>query len=202
LTRFGHRLRDLLTDDALEGVIERRTVTIFEPSVASQTTMNERSLMKPRSIPSGVVLSVFACMVALQMSSGLVAGGHGGGNDESKTLTLTKDCGPVALSPGELKYCTVIASNFRPLRGAKIRYFGPGFFAPDHQFLDSWVVIESEQGGGGTAFGHCLVRGVPEVLGACQFTGGSGSLKGFKADVTVTTMDGTIWYWNGAASHD
>jgi len=153
-------------------------------------------------MPSGVVLSVFACAIALQMSSGLVAGGPGGGNDESKTLTLTKDCSSVPLSPGELKYCTVIASNFRALRGAKIRYCGPGFFAPNHPFLDSWVVIESEQGGGGTAFGHCLVRGVPEALGACQFTGGSGSLKGFKADVTVTTMDSTIWYWNGAASHD
>ena len=84
----------------------------------------------------------------------------------------------------------------------KNSYFGPGFFTPDHPFLDSRVVIESEQRGGGTAFGHCLVRGVPDVLGACQFTGGSGSLKGFKADVTVTTVDGTIWHWRGAASTD
>jgi hypothetical protein len=76
----------------------------------------------------------------------------------------------------------------------------PRVFTASHPFLDSRVVIESERGGGGTAFGHCLVRGVPEVLGACQFTGGSGSLKGFKADVTVTTVDGTIWHWNGAAS--
>jgi hypothetical protein len=29
-----------------------------------------------------------------------------------------------------------------------------------------------------------------------------GSLKGFKADVTVTTVDGTIWHWNGAVSSD
>jgi hypothetical protein len=97
----------------------------------------------------------------------------------------------------------VTASDFRPLRDAKIRYFGPGFFTiPDHPFLDSWVLIESDQDGGGTAFGHCLVRGVPGPLGACQFTGGSGSLKGFKANVTVTTMDGKIWHWNGAFSND
>ena len=37
---------------------------------------------------------------------------------------------------------------------------------------------------------------------ACQFTVGSGSLKGFKADVTVTTVDFTIWHWNGAVSSD
>jgi len=151
--------------------------------------------------PSRVAFFVIAAVIALHKSPSLLADSPGMGDDESKTLTLTKECGTAILAPGELRYCTVTASNFRPLRGAKIRYFGPGFFTPDHRFLDSWVVIESEQGGGGTAFGHCLVRGVPEVLGACQFTGGSGSLEGFKADVTVTTLDGTTWYWNGAR-HD
>jgi hypothetical protein len=158
--------------------------------------------MKPSRILSRVAWFAFACAIALEMSPSLVARDPGEGHQASKTLTVTKECGTATLSPGELPYCTVIASNFRPLRGAKIRYFGPGFFTMDHRFLDSWVVIESEQGSG-TAFGHCLVRGVPEVLGACQFTGGSGSLRGFKADVTVTTVDGTIWHWNGAASsHD
>jgi hypothetical protein len=120
--------------------------------------------------------------------------------EESRILSVTKECGTAVLAPGELGYCTILESNFRPLRGAKIRYFGPGFFTPDHPFLDSWVVIEGTQGDGGTAFGHCLVRGVPDVLGACQFTGGSGSLKGFRADVTVTTEGGPIWHWEGARS--
>jgi hypothetical protein len=150
---------------------------------------------------SRVALFVVAGVIALQTSPRLLAGRPGVGDEESKTLTVTKECGTAILAPGELRYCTVTASSFRPLRGAKIRYFGPGFFTPDHPFLDSWVVIESAYGGGGTAFGHCLVRGVPEVLGACQFTGASGSLEGFKADVTVTTLDGRTWYWNGA-SHD
>ena len=158
--------------------------------------------MKPSRVQSRVALLVLACVVALQMSPGLAAGGPGMGNNESRTLTVTKECGTAALAPGELGYCTVTESNFRPLRGVKIRYYGPGFFTADHPFLDSRVVIESVRGGGGTAFGHCLVRGVPDVLGHCQFTGGSGSLKGFKADVTVTTVDGTIWHWNGAASTD
>ena len=175
--------------------------------------------MKPSCLQSRFVVFAIACVVALQispglaaggagagnqMSPGLVAGSTGAGNKKSHTLTVTKECGTATLAPGELDYCKVIASNFRPLRGAKIRYFGPGFFTGDHPFLDSWVVIESDHGGGGTAFGHCLVRGVPDVLGACQFTGGSGSLKGFKADVTVTvnTVDGTIWYWNGAIASD
>jgi hypothetical protein len=113
---------------------------------------------------------------------------------DTKKLTVTKTCGHV-VQAGELDYCLITASNFPKLINAKIRYFGPGFVVPpDHLFLDSWVVIEATEG---TALGHCLVRIVPAVLGACEFTGGSGSLTGFKGDVTVTTVDGTIWNWNG-----
>ena len=158
--------------------------------------------MKPSCLRSRFFVLAIASAVAFQMSPDLKAGDSGDGNRGARALRVTKECGTAALAPGELDYCTVTASNFPALRGAKIRYFGPGFFTQNHPFLDSWVVIESDQGGGGTAFGHCLVRGVPEVLGACQFTGGSGSLKGFKADVTVTTVDGTIWHWNGAATSD
>ena len=155
--------------------------------------------MTPSRIQSRLFLIVVACVAALQMSPSLAAGAE---HQESKTLTLTKECGVATLAPGELGYCTVIASNFRPLRGAKIRYFGPGFRTDTHPFLDSWVVIEGTQGGGGTAFGHCLLRTVPDALGACQFTGGSGSLKGFKADVTVTAIGGPLWHWDGAGSID
>ena len=158
--------------------------------------------MKPCPSRNRLLQIVFACVVILQMAPGLAAGGSGADDRGSKTLTVTKECGTATLAPGELDYCTVIESNFGPLRGAKIRYFGPGFFTATHPFLDSWVVIESDAGGGGTAIGHCLVRGVPAPLGACQFTGGSGSLKGFKADVTVTTSDGTIWQWQGARAGD
>jgi hypothetical protein len=153
------------------------------------------------SYQSRFVLFAFACLVVLQMSPRLAARGPGAGNRESRTLTVTKECGVATIEPGELDYCTVTESNFRALKGAKIRYFRLGFFSMDHPFLDSWVVIETEQGGGGgTAFGHCLVRAVPEVMGACQFTGGSGSLRGFQADVTVTSVDFRIWHWNGAVS--
>ena len=151
--------------------------------------------MKPSRIQSRLVLFAFACLVALQMSSGLtagglgagnqispglVAGGSGAGNKESKPLTVTKECGTATLAEGELPYCTVLESNFRPLVGAKIRYFGPGFFVTGHPFLDSRVVIESKRGGGGTAFGHCLVRGVPDVLERASSPGEAGRYGGSK----------------------
>jgi hypothetical protein len=121
--------------------------------------------------------------------------------DDSKALTVTKQCNTAAQATvaDELSYCTILASNVSQLVGAKVRYYGPGFFTATHKFLDSWVVIEANQG---TAFGHCLLRGVPAVLGACEFTGGSGSLRGFKADVTVTSADFITWQWKGALSHD
>jgi hypothetical protein len=113
---------------------------------------------------------------------------------DSKMLTVTKTCGHGDVASGELPYCLITASNFPKLVNAKIRYFGP-LPGAGHLFLDSPVMIE---GTGGTAFGHCLVRVLPAVLGACEFTGGSGSLAGFKGDVTVTVDTATgIWSWNG-----
>lgn len=110
---------------------------------------------------------------------------------DSKKLTVTKTCG-LGGTGDELPYCLITASNFSKLVNAKIRYFAPQP-GPGHPFLDSPVLIE---GTGGTAFGHCLVRVAPDILGACEITGGSGSLAGFKADVTVTLTNG-IWNWNG-----
>ena len=121
------------------------------------------------------------------------------GAKESRTLTLTKECGTATLAPGELATAPSLNRISARSEAQRSAISDRGFSPPDHPFLDSRVVIESAHGGGGTAFGHCLVRGVPDVLGACQFTGGSGSLQGFKADVTVTTVDGTIWHWNGHA---
>jgi hypothetical protein len=46
------------------------------------------------------------------------------------------------------------------------------------------------------------MRSLPSGVMDEWYCGGSGSLKGLKADVTVTTLDGTIWYWNGSASTD
>lgn len=155
--------------------------------------------MKPSRLQSRFLVFAIASVAALQMSPGVAAGGPGMGSRESRTLTVVKDCNTTS-QPGELQYCTITESNVRALRGAKVRYFGPGFFTDDHPYLDSWVMVESNQGGGGTAFGHCLVRGVPSALGACQFTGGSGSLRGFQADVTVTTVGNNIWHLDGAFS--
>jgi hypothetical protein len=162
--------------------------------------LTKGAIMKLGCLRSQLALVALACLAALQMVPGVAAsGGPGAADKPSKTLTVTKECGATLL-PGELPYCTVIESNFRPLRGAKVRYFGPGFITPDHPYLDSWVVLESEEDAGGTAFGHCLLRRVPEPLGACQFTGGSGSLQGFHADVTVTLIEGRTFQWNGAFS--
>jgi hypothetical protein len=121
--------------------------------------------------------------------------------NELRPLTVTKQCNTAAQATvtDELSFCTILASTTSELVGAKVRYFGPGFFTPTHKYLDSWVVIEAAQG---TAFGHCLLRGVPAVLGACEFTGGSGSLAGFKADVTVTSGDFVTWQWKGVVSRE
>jgi hypothetical protein len=111
---------------------------------------------------------------------------------EWRPLTASKECSQfTGTAPS---FCTITDSNFRPLKGAIVRYFGPELGA--HGFVDSSVVLEAK--GGGTAFGHCLVRLTPEPLGACEFTGGSGSLQGFIGDVTVTVSADGIWHFKGA----
>jgi hypothetical protein len=73
--------------------------------------------MKPSCFQSRFVVFAIASVVALQMSPVLAAGGLGegnqmspgliagrsdAGNKESKTLTVTKECGTATLAPGEL----------------------------------------------------------------------------------------------------
>jgi hypothetical protein len=142
-----------------------------------------RSIRKFVALGSAILASTFVAMTASQA-------------DEFKTLTITKECSQfTGTAPS---FCTITESNFRPLRGAIARYFGPALGA--NGFVDSWVVLEGTQGG--TAFGHCLVRFAPAPLGACEFTGGSGSLNGFKADLTVTITSDGLWHWDGAMSRD
>jgi hypothetical protein len=141
--------------------------------------------------------------------------------DESRTLTATKDCtGPNPAAPtnnGIGGYCTITQSNFAPLIGAKVRYYGPATVAltttvngygsdagdpamanGNGRYVDSWAVLEAQ---GGTAFGHCLLlvpASLSQALGHCQFTGGNRSLREFEADVTVTYAGfGNSWNWNG-----
>ena len=92
--------------------------------------------------------------------------------------------------------CTVFASNADPLPvGTTETYFGPQFGDP---VLSSRVLITSPYGGGGTAVGHCAWP-LRTATGTCTFAGGTGSLAGFHANLTVSAnADFSVFYWDGS----
>jgi hypothetical protein len=111
-----------------------------------------------------------------------------GGMDE---LNLAKECSSMTGQVGD--HCTFTSSNIDAIPvGATAIYYGP-VLGP--AFISSSVLIDA--GDGATATGYCSVdlSGMP--LGTCSFVGGSGSLAGFQAVVTVTVDEAGSWYWDG-----
>jgi hypothetical protein len=92
--------------------------------------------------------------------------------------------------------CTVFSSDAAPLQaGTTETYFGPQFGDP---VLSSRVLITSSYGGGGTAVGHCAWP-LRTATGTCTFAGGTGSLAGFHANLTVSaTADFSVFFWDGS----
>src|SRR6185295_17811827 len=111
-------------------------------------------------------------------------------------LTVEKECSD--FTGGIPSFCTIIDSNFRALRKAAVRYYGPEL-GGNGQFVSSTAILDAGPGSGsnaGTSLGHCIVYvtapGGP--AGQCSFNGGDGALEGFRAIVKVTVdMDG-IWH--------
>jgi hypothetical protein len=91
--------------------------------------------------------------------------------------------------------CTVISSDTPSLPvGTTESYLGPQFGVP---VLSSRVVIAIPYGGG-TAVGHCTYP-LRSATGTCTFAGGTGSLAGFHANLTVSTNeDFSIFFWDGS----
>jgi hypothetical protein len=85
--------------------------------------------------------------------------------------------------------CTVTKSSYSVIPvGTTIVYSGPNAGA-----LSAAITVS-----GGSATGQCDIGSLP---GKCSFSGGTGSLAGFKLDVVVTqTTDGLLWLWDSTTA--
>ena len=85
--------------------------------------------------------------------------------------------------------CKVTKSSYAGIPvGTMISYSGP------NQGSLSAVVTVSD----GTATGQCDIGSLP---GKCAFSGGTGSLAGFKLDIVVTqSVDGLLWMWDSSTA--
>jgi hypothetical protein len=98
----------------------------------------------------------------------------------------------VAKTCDGLGTCTVTTYGAVLPNGTTETYSGPQFGDP---VLSSRVLITTPDGG--TATGHCAWP-LRTLTGTCTFARGTGSLAGFRANVTVSAnADFSVFYWDG-----
>jgi len=112
----------------------------------------------------------------------------------SGNLNVTKECSEYTGKPGD--FCTITSSNLDEIgAGAKVIYAE----AAGEGTLDTDVVLDD--GSGNSANGHVVLDLVANK-GTVTFSGGTGSLAGFKADAEVTENADGSWTWSGTYSLD
>jgi hypothetical protein len=122
----------------------------------------------------------------------------GGDHHLRGALHVTKECSEnTGLAD---TFCTITASNLSAIKaGSRVVYLQDSGIA----VLDSDVILVV--GPGNLALGHCTVNNLTN-LGICTFSGGRGTLDGFRARVNVSSNDplGIVFQWDGTYrfSHD
>jgi len=136
-----------------------------------------------------VTRSRFLVAAAMLASLGLLVTPSVSASSPEHAFHLAKAC-------DGLGTCTVFSSDAAPLpAGTTETYFGPQFGDP---VLSSRVLITTSYGGGGTAIGQCAWP-LRSATGTCTFAGGTGSLAGFHANLTVSAnRDFSVFYWDGS----
>jgi hypothetical protein len=166
-------------------ISERRTTnaqgTIMRTMGA--TALPARSQRRPqmRSIRRSIVIA--GTLGALGVLSPPMSA-----SPSNRHLLLTKTCDDFAVS----HRCTVMTSEEGPIPvGTEAVYTGPVFA----NRVSSRVVLTTP--GNDTATGHCTLS-YQTGLGRCAFTGGTGVLAGFHANVEVTLdLETLITTWDG-----
>jgi hypothetical protein len=134
-------------------------------------------------------LSVGGAASAIRGTSAPANRDHGG-------LHVIKECSEYTGAVGS--FCTITSSNVRGIKvGSKVFYFQ----AAGATSLDSDVALYT--GPKNLAAGHCALNFATSA-GVCTFSGGTGTLDGFRArvDVTQDKKDPAVWHWEGTYSLD
>jgi hypothetical protein len=110
----------------------------------------------------------------------------------SGELHVTKECPEYKGGAGD--FCTIKSSNIdESADGARVVYAS----AAGDGSLDSDIVLDA--GGGSLANGHVSLD-LGAGAGTLSFTGGTGKLAGFKANVKVSADPTGLWHWDGTYS--
>jgi hypothetical protein len=140
----------------------------------------------------GSLLAVVVAGSLVAASSARNSGEHS--TLRSGTLHVKKECSEYTGEPGGL-FCTVYSSNLKVIAvGSKIVYA-----TADPEETD--LTLYSK---GAKAFGHVIIN--PDTgIGTVTFSGGTGPLKRFKADLVVRPIGDPAktlyWRWDGKYSY-
>jgi hypothetical protein len=141
------------------------------------------------------ILSLFLGVVA---AGSLAAAGSASSSSEHSTprsgiLHVTKECSQYTGKAGS--FCTITSSNLKVIAvGSKIVYATPAG-------TDSDLTVYSR---GAKAFGHVTIN--PNTgIGPVTFSGGTGPLKRFKANLVVKPIGDPAktlyWRWDGTYTY-
>ena len=113
---------------------------------------------------------------------------------QSGELHVTKECPEYKGAAGD--HCTIKSSNIGEIaNGSRVVYAT----AAEDGSLDSDIVLESSPGS--RADGHVHLD-LGAGTGRITFSGGTGTLAGFKADLKVSADATGLWHWDGTYSLD
>ena len=116
----------------------------------------------------------------------------GSASPRSGDLHVTKDCMDYHFGAGE--HCTIQLSSLNAITsGMRVVYTS----AAGANGLDSDLVLDGP--GNNDAFGHVTLD-FHTLSGEVTFSGGTGRFSGFRANVDVTHVSGTLWRWDGTYS--
>jgi hypothetical protein len=113
----------------------------------------------------------------------------------SGTFHVDKECREYTGQAGD--FCTIESSTLKAIKaGSRVIYAEA---AAANGLLDTRVVLDTPGRGKSKAFGRCKID-LGTGTGQCDFSGGTGTFKGFRAHVEVLPLGDLRFEWNGTYS--
>jgi hypothetical protein len=113
-------------------------------------------------------------------------------SSRSGALHVTKDCSTYTGHAGDI--CTITSSNIEQIEaGSRVIYASDAVGAS----LDTDVRLDPPGPGNNAAFGHCTLS-LATGVGACTFSGGTGTFTQFHATIAVSYLGGPNFAWDGS----
>ena len=136
---------------------------------------------------------ILALILAVAATACVATAGSAKSTPTNGRLHVTKECSQYTGQPQS--FCTIVSANIPEITtGMRVVYSS----ALSEGMLDSDIVLS---GGGSEAYGHVTLD-LAKAKGRVTFSGGTGALADFEADVKASLDSSGLWRWDGGYSFD